>query len=72
MQCAKHHGGRVNAARRRAKNNGKYFSEEELAKAKKTFTEHYGVDNNMKCEKGKKEHRDAIERKYGKGITNPY
>ena len=32
--------------------------------------QNYGVDNNMKCERGKKEHRDAIEAKYGKGITN--
>ena len=26
----------------------------------------------MKCEKGKREHRDAIERKYGKGIVNAF
>ena len=33
---------------------------------------HYGVDNNMKSEKGKKEYKDAIEKKYGKGIVNVY
>ena len=34
--------------------------------AKKTFIDHYGVDNNMKCEKGKKEYCAAIQKKYGK------
>lgn len=34
--------------------------------------ENYGVDNNMKSSKGKKEYRDAIEMKYGKGITNAW
>lgn len=34
--------------------------------------ENYGVDNNMKSNKGKKEYRDAIEMKYGKGITNAW
>ena len=52
------------------KNNGKYFSNESLQKAKSSFMEDYGVDNNMKSDKGKKEYRDAVEMKYGKGITN--
>ena len=34
--------------------------------AKKTFIAHYGVDNNMKCEKGRNEYCAAIREKYGK------
>ena len=71
-KCAKRHGGIVNKENRLKKNNGKYFSDEEIEKAHQSFISHYGVDNNMKCEKGKKEYRDAIEKKYGKGIVNVY
>lgn len=38
-------------------------------KAKETFVKHYGVDNNMKCEKGLKEYTDAMEEKYGVPYT---
>ena len=34
-------------------------------KSKATFIKHYGVDNNMKCEKGRKELRDAYKAKTG-------
>ena len=71
-RCAKLHGGKVNKANRLKKNNGKYFSNEEMEKARQSFISHYGVDNNMKSEKGKKEYKDAIEKKYGKGIVNVY
>ena len=59
-------------ATRFKKNGGKYFSDETNQKRKNTFIERYGVDNNMKSEEGKKSHRDAIEKKYGKGITNVF
>jgi endogenous inhibitor of DNA gyrase (YacG/DUF329 family) len=33
-KCAKHHGGIVNKENRLKKNNGKYFSDEEIEKAR--------------------------------------
>ncbi len=41
-----------------------------MQKAKASFMKNYGVDNNMKIERGKREYQDAIEKKYGKGIIN--
>lgn len=35
-------------------------------KAKQTYIKHYGVDNNMKSDKGKSEYKAAIQEKYGK------
>ena len=55
---------------RAKRHNGKWEDDITKKKRKATFTEHYGVDNNMKCEKGLKEYEDAIEKKYGKGIRN--
>lgn len=55
---------------RYTKYDGKYESNETKKKRKDTFIEHYGVDNNMKSEVGRKEYEDAIEQKYGKGIRN--
>lgn len=52
------------------KNGGKYFSDESINKAKLTFIEHYGVDNNMKSEKGLKEFQNSFETKYG--VKNPW
>lgn len=69
-KCAKHYACNEGKKTRLSKNNGKYFADESIQKAKDTFVDHYGVDNNMKCEKGKKEYQVAIEAKYGKGITN--
>lgn len=71
-KCAKHHGAILSKSIRLKQNNGKYFSKESIEKAKQTFISHYGVDNNMKCEKGKQELKASIEKKYGKGITNVF
>ena len=70
--CGREHAKKANKETRLKKNNGKYFSDESIQKAKKTFIEHYGVDNNMKSDKGKKEHAAAIEKKYGKGVKNAF
>ena len=72
VKCAKEHGVDVSKEVRFKKNNGKYFSDESIAKSKQSFIEHYGVDNNMKSEEGRKVHGDAIEKKYGKGIRNVF
>ena len=40
-------------------------------KRKETFMLHYGTDNNMKSEAGLKEYCASVEKRHGKGVTNP-
>ena len=40
-----------------------------VLKAKETFIEHYGVDNNMKSERGQQEHKKSMQDKYGVDYT---
>lgn len=70
--CAKRWSCKSGTRTRKLKNNGKYFSRESLEKQKQSFVEHYGVDNNMKCELGKKQLRDAVQQKHGNGIVNVF
>ena len=42
-------------------NDGKYFSQESIEKRLSTFIEHYGVDNNMKSERGQQEHKSQFK-----------
>ena len=72
LSCSNKHNSIQAKKTRFAKNNGKYFSDESLEKTRQTFIDHYGVDNNMKSEEGRKKHQDAVEAKYGKGIKNVF
>ena len=46
-------------------NDGKYFSDAAVSSRINTFIKHYGVDNNMKSEKGMQEYRDSMQERYG-------